>query len=72
MSKFGWFLGGALVGAAVALLLAPESGEITREKIAAMVKEKFPQLSKEELEKFVDKMMSKLNVDTIDADVEEY
>lgn len=30
---FGAFLGGALVGAAVALLLAPEKGEDTRRKI---------------------------------------
>ena len=29
-----WFLGGALVGAAAALLLAPESGERTRRKLA--------------------------------------
>lgn len=70
MSKFGWFLGGAFVGAVAALLLAPESGKNTREKIAETVREKFPQLSKEELEKFVDNMMSKINEDT--ADVEEY
>jgi gas vesicle protein len=29
-----WFLGGALIGAAAALLLAPESGERTRRKLA--------------------------------------
>ena len=29
-----WFAGGALLGAAVALLLAPESGEVTRQKLA--------------------------------------
>ncbi len=29
-----WFLGGAILGGAVALLLAPESGERTRGKIA--------------------------------------
>ena len=28
-----WFLGGALVGAAAALLLAPESGQRTRRKL---------------------------------------
>ncbi len=29
-SLIGWFIGGALVGAAVALLMAPQSGERTR------------------------------------------
>lgn len=29
-----WFLGGAILGAAVALLLAPESGEHTRKRLA--------------------------------------
>ena len=29
-----WFVGGALLGATVALLLAPESGEKTRKRIA--------------------------------------
>jgi gas vesicle protein len=29
-----WFVGGAVLGAAVALLLAPESGEDTRRKLA--------------------------------------
>lgn len=32
-SSFFAFIGGALVGAAVALLLAPEKGEVTRKKI---------------------------------------
>ncbi len=31
---FAWFLGGAVLGAAVALLLAPEAGEHTRRKLA--------------------------------------
>jgi gas vesicle protein len=29
----GWFIGGALVGAAVALLMAPQSGERTRSSL---------------------------------------
>lgn len=29
-----WFIGGALLGAAVALLMAPESGEGTRQRLA--------------------------------------
>lgn len=32
---FGWFLAGALLGAGVALLIAPESGENTRRKLMA-------------------------------------
>lgn len=31
------FLGGAVAGAAIALLLAPEKGEVTRRKIKGMV-----------------------------------
>ena len=31
---FIWFVGGAILGAAVALLLAPESGERTRHRLA--------------------------------------
>jgi gas vesicle protein len=30
---FGWFLAGALLGAGVALLVAPESGDRTRRKL---------------------------------------
>lgn len=33
-SMIGWFVGGAALGAAVALLLAPGSGEETRKKLA--------------------------------------
>src|SRR5579875_2060677 len=32
-TMIGWFVGGALLGAVVALLLAPDSGESTRRKL---------------------------------------
>ena len=37
--KFGWFLAGAVLGAAAALLLAPKSGEETRKYIGQTSKE---------------------------------
>lgn len=37
--KFGWFLAGALVGAAVALLYAPKAGKDTREYLGKTTKE---------------------------------
>lgn len=39
MRKVFVFLGGAAVGAAVALLLAPEKGEVTRKKIGEKLSE---------------------------------
>ena len=38
MCKFGTFVGGALVGAAIALLLAPEKGEDLRGRIKDTLK----------------------------------
>lgn len=63
---------GALAGAVGALLLAPESGKETREKIRQLVAEKFPQMTKEEIEKFVDRMMEQATVENEDLDAEEY
>lgn len=37
-SKFGWFLAGALIGAAAALLLAPNSGRDTRKYLSKTTK----------------------------------
>ena len=49
-------LGGVAIGAIVALLLAPDSGKNTREKINNKLKEKGINLSKEELDEFIEKM----------------
>jgi gas vesicle protein len=38
-SLIGWFVGGAVLGAAVALLLAPDTGEATRRKLTSRAKE---------------------------------
>jgi len=37
-NMFGWLIGGAVLGSAVALLLAPESGERTRRKLIHQAK----------------------------------
>ena len=49
-------LGGVAIGVIVAILLAPDSGKNTREKINNKLKEKGINLSKEELDEFIEKM----------------
>ena len=56
------FLGGAFLGAIVALLLAPEKGEITRRKIKEKLEEKGIRLSSEELDKFITKIKNELGL----------
>lgn len=48
------FIGGALVGAAAGILLAPEKGEDQRKKIKEALEKRGVKLSKEEFNKFVD------------------
>lgn len=53
-------LGGAVVGATAALLFAPKSGAELRSEIAAIVREKYKNLNLDEINKLVDKVMSRI------------
>ncbi len=49
-------IGGAVAGAAVGLLLAPEKGEDTRSKLIKILKEKGINLKKNKMEELVDEI----------------
>ncbi|MGM9818214.1 MAG: YtxH domain-containing protein [Paludibacteraceae bacterium] len=63
------FVGGALAGVAVGMLLAPESGAETRQKIADVLHEKGITLDKEQFKQFVDKVIAKLKNGFTDAEL---
>lgn len=50
------FVGGAVIGGAVALLFAPEKGADTRARIKALLKSKGIDFTDDEVEQLVDKI----------------
>ncbi len=53
-------LGGAVLGAAAALLLAPKSGAELRSELMCLAKEKYAKLNSKELSALVDRALEKL------------
>ena len=53
------FIGGAIAGAALGILFAPEKGDDTRSKIAEAVKKSGAKLNKEEFDKLVSSIQAK-------------
>jgi gas vesicle protein len=53
-------LGGAVVGAATALLFAPKSGRELRAEIAAIAREKYSQMNLDEISNVVEKVMRRI------------
>lgn len=54
------FIGGAAVGAAAGILLAPERGDETRARIAEIIRKRGIKLSGKELENLVDDIAEEL------------
>lgn len=68
LSVLAAFIGGAVAGAALGILFAPEKGDDTRAKIADAVKRSGAKLNKEEFEKLVSSIQSKFQKGTTIAE----
>ena len=55
------FIGGAAIGAAAGLLLAPEKGEDLREKIAEALRKRGIRLDRKEMKNLVDEIAEEIN-----------
>ena len=64
-------LGGAVLGAATALLLAPKSGAETRQQIKDIVREKGIKLNKEELDALCSRVIGKVRDYFTDEELED-
>ena len=53
-------LGGVVVGATAALMLAPKSGRELRAEIAAIAREKYKNMNMDEISHLVDKVMKRI------------
>ena len=53
-------LGGAVLGATTALMLAPKSGRELRQKIAEIAREKYKNMDLDEISHLVDKVMNRI------------